>query len=113
MHNSGHYSLDATQISQYELHVRAICGLPLVTPKLFAPAVMVNILGTGQGVRRQCHDRHRACRRWQGPDAPRRLHAVHHRHLHVHQHDVIARAQHRLDRLAPVGYQVHGMAGGP
>jgi 5-(carboxyamino)imidazole ribonucleotide synthase len=49
VHNSGHYSLDATQISQYELHVRAICGLPLVTPALFAPAVMVNILGTGQG----------------------------------------------------------------
>jgi 5-(carboxyamino)imidazole ribonucleotide synthase len=49
VHNSGHYSLDATQISQYELHVRAICGLPLVTPKLFAPAVMVNILGTGEG----------------------------------------------------------------
>jgi 5-(carboxyamino)imidazole ribonucleotide synthase len=51
VHNSGHYSLDATQISQYELHVRAICGLPLVTPKLFAPAVMVNILGTGEGNR--------------------------------------------------------------
>jgi 5-(carboxyamino)imidazole ribonucleotide synthase len=49
VHNSGHYSLDATQISQYELHVRAICGLPLVTPELFAPAVMVNILGTGEG----------------------------------------------------------------
>jgi 5-(carboxyamino)imidazole ribonucleotide synthase len=51
VHNSGHYSLDATQISQYELHVRAICGLPLVTPALFAPAVMVNILGTGAGDR--------------------------------------------------------------
>jgi 5-(carboxyamino)imidazole ribonucleotide synthase len=49
VHNSGHYSLDATQISQYELHVRAICGLPLVEPTLFAPAVMVNILGTGEG----------------------------------------------------------------
>jgi len=51
VHNSGHYSLDATQISQYELHVRAICGLPLVKPSLFAPAVMVNILGTGEGDR--------------------------------------------------------------
>ena len=51
VHNSGHYSLDATQVSQYELHVRAICGLPLVAPKLFAPAVMVNILGTGDGDR--------------------------------------------------------------
>ncbi len=49
VHNSGHYSLDATQISQYEAHVRAICDLPLVEPKLFEPAVMVNILGTGTG----------------------------------------------------------------
>jgi 5-(carboxyamino)imidazole ribonucleotide synthase len=51
VHNSGHYSLDATQISQYEMHVRAICGLPLVEPVLFAPAVMVNVLGTGKGDR--------------------------------------------------------------
>ncbi len=49
VHNSGHYSLDATQISQYELHVRAICGLPLVEPRQFRPAVMVNILGAGSG----------------------------------------------------------------
>jgi 5-(carboxyamino)imidazole ribonucleotide synthase len=49
VHNSGHYSLDATQISQYEAHVRAICDLPLVQPKLFEPAVMVNVLGTGTG----------------------------------------------------------------
>ncbi|MGD0051168.1 MAG: 5-(carboxyamino)imidazole ribonucleotide synthase [Vulcanimicrobiaceae bacterium] len=49
VHNSGHYSLDATQISQYELHVRAICALPLVEPRLFRPAVMVNILGAGAG----------------------------------------------------------------
>ena len=49
VHNSGHYSLDATQVSQYEAHVRAICGLPLVEPKLFEPAVMVNVLGAGAG----------------------------------------------------------------
>ncbi len=49
VHNSGHYSLDAMQISQYEAHVRAICGLPLVEPKLFEPAVMVNVLGDGTG----------------------------------------------------------------
>ena len=49
VHNSGHYSLDAMQMSQYEAHVRAICGLPLVEPHLFEPAVMVNILGEGKG----------------------------------------------------------------
>jgi 5-(carboxyamino)imidazole ribonucleotide synthase len=49
VHNSGHYSLDATSISQYEAHVRAICDLPLVEPELRSPAVMVNILGDGGG----------------------------------------------------------------
>ena len=49
VHNSGHFSLDATQISQYEAHVRAICGLPLVEPKLFEAAVMMNVLGDGNG----------------------------------------------------------------
>jgi 5-(carboxyamino)imidazole ribonucleotide synthase len=49
VHNSGHYSLDATTLSQYEAHVRAICDLPLVEPRLFEPAVMVNILGAGSG----------------------------------------------------------------
>jgi len=50
VHNSGHYSLDATTISQYEAHVRAICDLPLVPPRMLVPAVvMVNILGGGNG----------------------------------------------------------------
>jgi 5-(carboxyamino)imidazole ribonucleotide synthase len=49
VHNSGHYSLDATSLSQYEAHVRAICGLPLVEPLQFMPAVMVNVLGAGAG----------------------------------------------------------------
>lgn len=49
VHNSGHYSLDATQVSQYEAHVRAICDLPLIEPRLFQPAAMQNILGSGMG----------------------------------------------------------------
>jgi 5-(carboxyamino)imidazole ribonucleotide synthase len=50
VHNTGHYSLDATTISQYEAHVRAICDLPLVPPRMLVPAVvMVNILGGGNG----------------------------------------------------------------
>ncbi len=49
VHNSGHYSIEACTISQYEMHIRAISGLPLVQPRLLAPAVMVNILGSGTG----------------------------------------------------------------
>ena len=44
-HNSGHYSIDACDLSQFELQVRALAGLPLVAPRLQAPAVMLNLLG--------------------------------------------------------------------
>ena len=44
-HNSGHYSIEACSVSQFELHIRAILGLPLVIPRLLSPAVMTNILG--------------------------------------------------------------------
>ena len=44
-HNSGHYSIDACDISQFELQVRCLAGLPLTTPRLHSPAVMLNLLG--------------------------------------------------------------------
>ncbi|MCI0706913.1 MAG: 5-(carboxyamino)imidazole ribonucleotide synthase [Ignavibacteriae bacterium] len=44
-HNSGHYTLDATTCSQFEALVRAVCGLPVPTPKLLSPCAMVNVLG--------------------------------------------------------------------
>ncbi len=44
-HNSGHYTMEACATSQFEQHVRAICGLPLGSTKLHMPVVMVNILG--------------------------------------------------------------------
>ena len=50
-HNSGHYTIDVTQCSQYEQHIRAICELPLAQPRLLANAIMMNILGTGTGDR--------------------------------------------------------------
>ncbi|HKB57502.1 MAG TPA: 5-(carboxyamino)imidazole ribonucleotide synthase [Lacunisphaera sp.] len=44
-HNSGHYTIDACAVSQFEQQVRAICGLPLGDTRLLSPVVMVNILG--------------------------------------------------------------------
>jgi 5-(carboxyamino)imidazole ribonucleotide synthase len=44
-HNSGHYSIEACSVSQFEQHIRAILGLPLVKPRLMSPVVMMNILG--------------------------------------------------------------------
>ena len=44
-HNSGHYTLDACDVSQFELQVRTLCGLPLTQPRQHSPAIMLNILG--------------------------------------------------------------------
>ena len=44
-HNSGHYTLDACDVSQFELQVRALTGLPLVPPRHHSPAIMLNLLG--------------------------------------------------------------------
>ncbi len=44
-HNSGHYTLDACVTSQFEQQVRALCGLPLGSPRLLSPVTMVNLLG--------------------------------------------------------------------
>ncbi|WP_108722219.1 5-(carboxyamino)imidazole ribonucleotide synthase [Gorillibacterium timonense] len=44
-HNSGHHTIEACRTSQFEQHVRAICGLPLGSTELITPAVMVNLLG--------------------------------------------------------------------
>jgi 5-(carboxyamino)imidazole ribonucleotide synthase len=44
-HNSGHYSIDACDVSQFELQVRAMTGAPLLTPRLHSPCVMLNLMG--------------------------------------------------------------------
>jgi len=44
-HNSGHYSMDACDVSQFDLQVRTLAGLPLVQPRQHSPAIMLNLLG--------------------------------------------------------------------
>ena len=44
-HNSGHWTIDACAVSQFEQLVRAVCGLPLGAPGQIAPATMTNLLG--------------------------------------------------------------------
>ncbi len=46
-HNSGHYTIDACDISQFEMLMRAICGFSLVAPQCFCNAAMLNIIGKG------------------------------------------------------------------
>jgi 5-(carboxyamino)imidazole ribonucleotide synthase len=48
VHNSGHWTIEGAATSQFEQHVRAICGLPLGDVSMRAPAAAtVNILGDG------------------------------------------------------------------
>ena len=46
VHNSGHYSMEACESSQFEQHLRAVAGLPLASTVLRQPAAMINILCT-------------------------------------------------------------------
>lgn len=47
-HNSGHWTLDACPVSQFELHIRAVAGLPLPEPRRHSDAVMKNLVGPGE-----------------------------------------------------------------
>ena len=44
-HNSGHHTIDAFSISQYESQVRALVGLPILEPDFLNASVLLNILG--------------------------------------------------------------------
>ena len=45
-HNSGHYTIEGCEIDQFEMHLRAILGLPCPTPRMKVPcALMLNVLG--------------------------------------------------------------------
>ena len=59
-HNSGHYTQNACDLSQFEAQVRALAGLPLPTPRQHSPAIMVNLLGdlwfNANGVRAQASE---------------------------------------------------------
>ncbi|WNO59708.1 5-(carboxyamino)imidazole ribonucleotide synthase [Rheinheimera sp. MMS21-TC3] len=45
VHNSGHWTQQGSNVCQFQLHLRAICGLPLGSTALIRPTLMVNILG--------------------------------------------------------------------
>lgn len=44
-HNSGHYSIEACNFSQFDTHILGVLGLTLPPIKLHAPAIMLNVLG--------------------------------------------------------------------
>src|SRR6202044_3487406 len=44
-HNSGHWTIDACPISQFEMHIRAVAGLPLLPAGRHSDAIMKNMVG--------------------------------------------------------------------
>ncbi|WP_125565121.1 5-(carboxyamino)imidazole ribonucleotide synthase [Companilactobacillus insicii] len=44
-HNSGHLTIEACNISQFDAHIRGVCNLPMPGIEQFKPAIMVNVLG--------------------------------------------------------------------
>jgi 5-(carboxyamino)imidazole ribonucleotide synthase len=53
VHNSGHWTMDACQVSQFEQHIRAVCGWPLGAAGRFADVTMTNLLGAEIGAWRE------------------------------------------------------------
>jgi 5-(carboxyamino)imidazole ribonucleotide synthase len=47
VHNSGHWTIEGAETSQFEQHIRAICGLGLGSTAAVSPVAMVNLLGRG------------------------------------------------------------------
>jgi 5-(carboxyamino)imidazole ribonucleotide synthase len=92
VHNSGHLTIEACAVSQFEQHVRAICGLPLGDPALRAPAAMVNLLGA--------EDRRRV--RLTGADAALAIPDV---HLHLYGKTAV-RARRKMGHVTALGATV-------
>lgn len=52
VHNSGHWTIEGASCSQFELHLRAVCGLPMHAPRVRRASAMVNLIGTNPPLER-------------------------------------------------------------
>lgn len=60
-HNSGHWTIDACAVSQFENHVRTVCGLPVGSAKRHSDAVMLNLIGQDISLVDKYVDKSNAC----------------------------------------------------
>lgn len=60
-HNSGHWSMDGCNVSQFEQHVRAVCGLPIIEPVQHSAVTMVNLIGDDVNELPRYHAMNNAC----------------------------------------------------
>jgi 5-(carboxyamino)imidazole ribonucleotide synthase len=99
-HNSGHYTLDACDVSQFDLQVHAMAGLPLPQPRQHSPAIMLNLLGDvwfDDGGQARTPD-------WQA------VLALPGTHLHLYG-KLDARRGRKMGHLTITGDQLEGVAG--
>lgn len=61
VHNSGHWTMDACAVSQFEQHIRAVCGWPLGDPVRHSDAVMENLIGVDVEGWRDCAKTRQLC----------------------------------------------------
>ena len=54
VHNSGHWTIEGAETSQFENHVRAVCGLPLGSTATRGHVAMLNIIGTHPDTQKVC-----------------------------------------------------------
>ena len=52
VHNTGHWSIEGADTSQFENHLRGVCGLPLGSTEMWGAAGMVNVIGVEPDVRK-------------------------------------------------------------
>jgi len=71
VHNSGHWTLDACSVSQFEQHIRAVAGWPLAVPLSHGRAEMINLIGDEIADYRKWLDVPRACVHLYGKQAVR------------------------------------------
>lgn len=60
-HNSGHWTIDACAVSQFEQHVRTVCGLPVGDPTPHSAAVMTNLIGNDVNKVKKFYETKSAC----------------------------------------------------
>lgn len=70
-HNSGHWTIDACAVSQFEQHVRTVCGLPVGSAKRHSDAVMLNLIGNDVKVVKDYFNKPNACIHLYGKDEVR------------------------------------------
>lgn len=69
-HNSGHWTIDACAVSQFENHVRTVCGLPVGKADRHSDAVMLNLIGDDISLTEKYASKKNACIHLYGkPDA--------------------------------------------